>query len=387
MNKRESVRTTADAAEREPVRSRSLDNEDGKTVARIVTEKIHRERYLAEYAPLFDGSASMRAVREMLENIADTDATVMLRGESGVGKDLVARAIHAASKRCNGAFIKVNCAAIPPGLLESELSGHEKGAFTGAHRRKPGQFEYANQGTIYLDEVADLPLSLQAKLLHVLQDLRFSRVGGHGTIDVDVRVVAATNRDLEQGLARGDFREDLYYRLNVVEIGIPPLRDRKEEILVLATRFLARFNQQYGRNRALSPEMTARLLEHSWRGNVRELENIIRRVVLLQDGEQAFASHVARRQQIGATVSRPTSHGEESLRDIARRGAQEAERKALAEVLDRVQWNRAEAARFLKVSYKTLLNKITECQLKPPSSSPRDEQTNGEHSRPQQRAS
>ncbi len=310
MNKRDSVLTTADAAERDPVRSRSFDNGDGKTVARIVTEKIHRERYLAEYAPLFDGSAAMRAVREMLENIADTDATVMLRGESGVGKDLVARAIHAASKRCNGAFIKVNCAAIPPGLLESELFGHEKGAFTGAHRRKPGQFEYANQGTIYLDEVADLPLSLQAKLLHVLQDLRFSRVGGHGTIDVDVRVVAATNRDLEQGLARGDFREDLYYRLNVVEIGIPPLRDRKEEILVLATRFLARFNQQYGRNRALSPEMTARLLEHSWRGNVRELENIIRRVVLLQDGEQAFASHVARRQQIGATVSRPTSHGE-----------------------------------------------------------------------------
>ena len=351
-------------------------------MARIVTEKIHRERYLAEYAPLFDGSAAMRAVREMLENIADTDATVILRGESGVGKDLVARAIHAASKRCNGAFIKVNCAAIPSGLLESELFGHEKGAFTGAHRRKPGQFEYANQGTIYLDEVADLPLSLQAKLLHVLQDLRFSRVGGHGTIDVDVRVVAATNRDLEQALARGDFREDLYYRLNVVDISIPPLRDRKEEILVLAARFLARFNQQYERNRALSPEMRTRLLEHPWRGNVRELENIVRRVVVLQDGEQAFASLGARRQQIGATVSRPTSHGEESLRDIARRGAQEAERKALADVLDRVQWNRAEAARVLKVSYKTLLNKITECQLKPPSSPPRGEQTNGEHSGP-----
>jgi two-component system response regulator AtoC len=386
LNKRESVLTTADAAEREPVRSRSFDNGDGKTVARIVTEKIHRERYLAEYAPLFDGSAAMRAVREMLENIADTDATVILRGESGVGKDLVARAIHAASKRCNGAFIKVNCAAIPSGLLESELFGHEKGAFTGAHRRKPGQFEYANQGTIYLDEVADLPLSLQAKLLHVLQDLRFSRVGGHGTIDVDVRVVAATNRDLEQALARGDFREDLYYRLNVVEISIPPLRDRKEEILVLAARFLARFNQQYERNRALSPEMRTRLLEHPWRGNVRELENIVRRVVVLQDGEQAFASLGARRQQIEATVSRPTSHGEESLRDIARRGAREAERKALADVLDRVQWNRAQAARVLKVSYKTLLNKIAECQLKPPSSSPRGEQTNGEHSRPQQRA-
>src|SRR5262249_46805482 len=152
------------------------------------------------------------------------------RGESGVGKDFVARAIHAASRRCDGPFIKVNCAAIPPGLLESELFGHEKGAFTGAYRRKPGQFEYANKGTIFLDEIAELPLGLQAKLLHVLQDLRFSRVGGHGMIDVDIRVVAATNRDLELAISRNEFREDLYYRLNVVEIRVPPLRDRKEEI-------------------------------------------------------------------------------------------------------------------------------------------------------------
>src|SRR5262249_5807910 len=152
------------------------------------------------------------------------------------------RAIHAASTRCENAFVKVNCAAIPPGLLESELFGHEKGAFTGAHRRKPGQFEFANKGTIYLDEIADLPLGLHAKLLHVLQDFRFSRVGGHGMIDVDVRILAATNRDLEHAMARGEFREDLYYRLNVVEISIPPLRDRKEEILMLADRFLDRFN-------------------------------------------------------------------------------------------------------------------------------------------------
>src|SRR6266550_744833 len=202
--------------------------------------KIYGERYLAEYSALLDGSAAMRTVRVMVENIADTDATVLLRGESVVGKDLVAHAIHAASRRCNGPFIKVNCAAIPRELLESELFGHEKGAFTGAHRRKPGQFEYANKGTIYLDEIAELPLALQAKLLHVLQDLRFSRVGGYGMIDVDARVVAATNRDLEHALARGDFREDLYYRLNVVEISIPPLRDRKEEILLLAARFLAK---------------------------------------------------------------------------------------------------------------------------------------------------
>ena len=327
------------------------------------TERIYGERYLAEYAPLLDGSAAMQAIRAVVENIADTDATALIRGESGVGKDVVARAIHAASGRCGGPFIKVNCAAIPPGLLESELFGHEKGAFTGAHQRKPGQFEYANKGTIYLDEIADLPLALQAKLLHVLQDLRFSRVGGRGMIEVDVRIVAATNRDLEQALARGEFREDLYYRLNVVEIRIPPLRDRKEEILVLAARFLAKFNQQYGRNKQLSPETTARLLEYSWRGNVRELENMIRRMVVLNDGEQAFESLVARRQQNVSPSPHANSHSTESLRDIARRGAQEAERKALAEVLERVRWNRAEAARILKVSYKTLLNKISELRL------------------------
>src|SRR5947209_8085571 len=191
----------------------------------------YRDVYAAEYAPLLDGSVAMRAIRAMVETIADIDATVVLRGESGVGKDLVARAIHAASRRRNGPFIKVNCAAIPGDLLESELLGHEKGAFTGAYRRKLGQFEYANKGTIYLDEIADLPLALQAKLLHVLQDLRFSRVGGNGMIDVDIRVVAATNRDLEHALARSDFREDLYSRLNVREIRIPPLRDRKEASL------------------------------------------------------------------------------------------------------------------------------------------------------------
>src|SRR3989454_4353013 len=168
----------------------------------------------------------MQAIRTIIENVADTDAMVLLRGESGVGKDLVARTIHAHSTRRDGPFVKVNCAAIPHGLLESELFGHEKGAFTGAHRRKPGHFEYANKGTIYLDEIAELPLALQAKLLHVLQDFRFSRVGGQGLIDVDTRVIAATNRNLEQAMARGEFREDLYYRLNVVETHVPPLRER-----------------------------------------------------------------------------------------------------------------------------------------------------------------
>jgi DNA-binding NtrC family response regulator len=171
-----------------------------------------------ESPALADGSPQMRAIRTVIEKIAETDATVLIRGESGVVKDLVARAIHAASVRRDGPFVKVNCAAIPLELLESELFGHEKGAFTGAHRRKPGRFEYANTGTIFLDEIAALPLALQAKLLHVRQDLRFSRVGGHEVIEVDTRVIAAMNRDLEEAMARGELREDLYDRLNVVEI-------------------------------------------------------------------------------------------------------------------------------------------------------------------------
>jgi len=337
------------------------------SVDRPLAQTAARARSLADHVALLDGSPQMRAVRTVIESVADTDATVLIRGESGVGKDLVARAIHSASGRGHGPFVKVNCAAIPPGLLESELFGHEKGAFTGAHRRKPGQFEYANKGTIYLDEIAELPLALQAKLLHVLQDFRFSRVGGHGLIDVDARVVAATNRDLEHAMARSEFREDLYYRLNVVEIRIPPLRERREEISLLASAFLSRFNEQYGRAKQLSSETMARLTEHSWSGNVRELENVIRRMVVLTDGEQAFEALVARQRNGHASTHAAASIASEGLREIARRGAREAERKALVEVLDRVQWNRAEASRILKVSYKTLLNKISECKLSPPS--------------------
>jgi two-component system response regulator AtoC len=315
------------------------------------------------HIPLFDGHSRMRAIRSVIQSIADTDTTVLIRGESGVGKDLIARAVHAASTRCQGPFVKVNCAAIPQGLLESELFGHEKGAFTGAHRRKPGQFEFANRGTIYLDEIGELPLALQAKLLHVLQDFRFSRVGGHGFIDVDARVIAATNRDLEQAMRRGEFRQDLYYRINVVEIRVPPLRERLEEIPRLAAWFLAKFNAQYGREKQLPPDILARLADYPWPGNVRELENAIRRLVVLTDGRQALEVLIGRHAVGTLEVPRPMVT--ESLRDIARRGAREAERKALAEVLERVHWNRAEASRILKVSYKTLLNKICECGLTP----------------------
>ena len=316
--------------------------------------------------PLFDGHPRMRAIRSIIESIADTDTTVLIRGESGVGKDLIARAVHFASARGKGPFVKVNCAAIPQELLESELFGHEKGAFTGAYRRKPGQFEFANQGTIYLDEIGELPLALQAKLLHVLQDFQFSRVGGRAPIDVDARVIAATNRSLEEAMARAEFREDLYYRLNVVEIQVPPLRERREEIPALVTYFLHKFNAQYGRQKSLSPETLALLTEQPWSDNVRELENIIRLMVVLADGERDFEAQVARLRPVRSVAAPPKQSATESLREIARRGAREAERHALAEVLERVRWNRAEASRILKVSYKTLLNKIAECELTAP---------------------
>ena len=317
-------------------------------------------RDLTDGVPIFDRSPQMRSILAIIDHVADTDATVLVRGESGVGKDLVARAVHARSTRRPGPFVRVNCAAIPSGLLESELFGYEKGAFTGAIQRKLGRFEYANQGTIYLDEIGDLSVEFQAKLLHVLQDFRFSRVGGHAVLEVDARVIAATNRDLEAAMARLEFREDLYYRLNVVEIRIPPLRERREEIPGLAAWFLDRFNVQYGRQKRLSPDTVALLNEHPWPGNVRELENTVRRMVVLADGEREFATLVANSRLRCAPA--PLQVGE-GLREIARRAAREAERAALAEVLERVRGNRLAASRILRVSYKTMLNKITEYGL------------------------
>jgi transcriptional regulator with GAF, ATPase, and Fis domain len=291
-----------------------------------LVESAGRKDPLVPEPAILAESPPMQAIRAIIKSIADTDLMVLIRGESGVGKDLVARSIHANSSRRDGPFVKVNCVAIPHGLLESELFGHERGAFTGAHRRKPGQFEYAKGGTIYLDEIAELPLSLQAKLLHVLQDFAFARVGGHGLIDVEARVIAATNRDLERQMAAGEFRDDLYYRLNVVELRIPPLRERREEIPGLVELFLARFNKQYRRQKQVAPETLTRLTQYPWLGNVRELENVIRRMVVLNDGEQAFDALAARARHGISGVVRPAAPASESLRDIARRAGSDAER-------------------------------------------------------------
>ncbi len=342
-----------------------------------VTDRVLGKPYLAVYAPLLGHSAQMRAIREMVEQVAPINTTILFRGESGVGKDLVARAVHAASPRADRPFVKVNCAALPAGLLESELFGHEKGAFTGASRRKLGMFELANEGTIYLDEIGELPLALQAKLLHVVQDLRFSRVGGGETILVDTRIMASTNRNLELALSRGEFREDLYYRLNVVEVHVPPLRERREEIPVLASIFLERFNREYRQSRQFLPETLALIANCPWPGNVRELENFVHRFVVLGNAQRSQQEldaalrpsrrpdpPVAPAPSLASAPSPATADLTRGLRAIARSAAREAEGKALREVLDRVHWNRVEAARILKVSYKTLLTKIADCRLR-----------------------
>ena len=333
---------------------------------------------------LFRNSERMRAVEDIVRRAADTNATILLQGESGTGKEMVARAIHYISDRRDKPFLKVNCASLPGDLLESELFGHEKGAFTGAHRRKPGKFELAHRGTFLLDEIGEMPLGLQAKLLHVLQDGQFFRVGGSEVITSDARLIAATNRNLASVMTTGLFREDLYYRLNVVAISIPPLRERREEIPVLVDYFMGRFCRQYNRDALKISQATMRLLQdYHWPGNVRELENMIKRAVVLQT-EALVQQEIALRSEkpwapkaegapapaaSPAPASQPAPAGgamadsEMGLKDIARRAAMAAEKAVIKEVLEKVRWNRAEAARLLKISYKAMLYKIRQVGL------------------------
>jgi two-component system response regulator AtoC len=288
---------------------------------------------------------------------------VLIRGESGVGKGVVATLLHSKSFRREKPFIKINCAALPSELLEAELFGYEKGAFTGAHRRKPGKFEFAHEGTIFLDEVGDLSPPLQAKILHVLQDGEFSRLGGERDVHVDVRVLSSTNRNLEDAIEAGTFRNDLYYRLNVLSLLVPPLRDRLDEIPLLADFFLKKYSRQYNRpNAKISPKTLAMFQKHPWPGNVRELENFVKRIVILRDEEfvaQEIKSPVA---EARTGWSEPATHG---LKELARRAARKAERQAIQDTLRQTQWNRTQAAKLLGISYKALLDKMQECGLAP----------------------
>ena len=331
-----------------------------------------------DIALLFRNSERMRAVEDIVRRAADTNATILLQGESGTGKEMVARAIHYISDRREKPFLKVNCASLPGELLESELFGHEKGAFTGAHRRKPGKFELAHRGTFLLDEIGEMPLGLQAKLLHVLQDGQFFRVGGSEVITSDARLIAATNKNLAMVMSTGLFREDLYYRLNVVAISIPPLRERREEIPVLVEYFMSRFCRQYNRDALKISTATMRLLQdYAWPGNVRELENMIKRAVVLQT-EALVQQEIALRSEKpwapkaegalpapgpGQPAPSMPPDAEMGLKDIARRAAMAAEKAVIKEVLEKVRWNRAEAARLLKISYKAMLYKIRQVGL------------------------
>jgi len=341
----------------------------------------------------FENSPPMKAIREMIDLVADTDVTILVWGESGVGKALVTRAIHDCSPRRERPFVTVNCAALPGELLESELFGHERGAFTGAHKRKLGKFELADGSTIFLDEIGEMPLPLQAKLLHVLQDREFARLGSSRDVRIDVRVVASTNKNLEKAVAQGRFREDLYYRLNVVNILVPPLRERPEAIPILAEHFCQKYTRQYHRPRVhLSRGLLECFVAHSWPGNVRELENVVKRVVLFEsevavtrelglfrEGEMASgdrASHApagppesAEADPLrGKSVPAPVTGWQSGLglKEIARCAVREAERVVMQQVLEEVHWNRTEAARRLRISYKALLYKIRAYHLATP---------------------
>jgi two-component system response regulator AtoC len=321
---------------------------------------------LTEDLSFLAASPQMLKIRQQVLQIAPVDVPVFISGESGVGKEVIARMIHLRSTRRVQPFIKVNCAALPGELLESELFGYEQGAFTGAVRAKPGKFELANKGTIFLDEIAEMSPHLQAKLLHVLQDGQFSRLGARAVVNVDVRVLAATNVDVKDAMRSGRFREDLYYRLNVLSIHIPPLRERTTEIPLLFRHFLAKYSEKYAKP---APDPSKHLLEaalrYPWPGNLRELENFVKRYVILEDDEGSFRELLEMTGQQHRTAPREEAppQKEQGLKALVRGLKDEAEMEAIADALEKTNWCRKDAARMLGISYKALLYKMRQFNL------------------------
>ncbi len=391
-----------DAPGLELLLSMAIDRRQRERDVALLRDRL--QSHSAQYM-LFSKNPQMQAVHELLQRAATTDVTVLVRGESGTGKELVARAIYATSLRRDRPFVKVNCAALPHDLLESELFGFERGAFTGAIREKPGKFEFANRGTIFLDEIGEMHIAIQAKLLQVLQDGEFTRLGGKHDVSVDVRLIAATNRDLKQAVAAREFRDDLYFRLNVVTIDLPPLRERRDEIAVLSDYFIDKYSRRYKRPFTEISADTMRLfMDYQWPGNVRELENLIKRMVVL--GTEA---PVRREIMLGLSVPGVSCscHGPAlvapvqvpapleppsapplvpapasalaapdapppapapdidgtSLKDVSRHAAREAERRLILRTLERTRWNRKQTAHLLGISYKALLYKIRDSKL------------------------
>jgi Nif-specific regulatory protein len=326
--------------------------------ALLLQENERLKAQVASEVQLIGSSPSLEEIKAQISQVAATNATVLIRGESGVGKELVARAIHLASPRRNGPFICLNCAALAESLLESELFGHEKGAFTGATQRKIGKFEAAHNGTIFLDEIGEMPPSAQAKLLRVLEGHPYERVGGSEPIQVNVRVVAATNRPLEEAVNSGHFRRDLYFRLQVVEIRVPPLRDRRDDIPILANYFLQRFLQETGRRlKGFTPAALEKMQSYSWPGNVRELRNVIERAVALARGTVLDASDIWLSGLDVPEASRAASAA------YAPRSLEEVEKEHIAATLRYTQWNKSQAAAILGIERSTLDRKIKAYEL------------------------
>jgi len=307
-------------------------------------------------------SPAMRKIRSQAALVANVDIPVLLLGESGTGKEVLARLVHKLSPRAHRTFLKVNCAAVPADLLESELFGYEPGAFTGATHAKPGKFEICNKGTILLDEIGEMPPQLQAKLLHVLQDGQFSRLGSRSVVKSDVRILAATNIDIPEALATKRLREDLYYRLNAFTLHLPPLRERKEEIPILLKQFMSRMAERYARPPLpLSPSLLQACQDHPWPGNLRELNNFLKRYLILGDENLAVSELQPRNDGTGGASgdgSSKTANGAGGLKSLARNAKDGAEAEAITRALEQTNWNRKQAAAILQISYKALLYKI-----------------------------
>ena len=342
---------------------------------------------LQKISPIIGVSPNIVKTKELINHVADTGLNIIICGESGVGKEVVAQSLYQKSPRKGKPFIKINCAALPEGLLESELFGFEQGAFTGAERRRRGKFEMAHGGVLLLDEIGDMSISLQAKLLHVLQSGEFSRLGSEKELKTDTWILAATNHELEQDIKNDKFREDLYYRLNIIKIYISPLRERPEDIPVLIDHYLKKYSPRF-KNSGVKPDYSLfeKLQKYNWPGNVRELQNVLKRILVMGNWEEivdelTHNSYATNNSTATETSSKepsivsdilnsaggsPPDLGLFSLKDIKRRTLDKVEKEAISYVLGRTDWNRSKAAKILKISYKTLLYKISDLNIERP---------------------
>jgi len=338
----------------------AIENAIEKQRLKDEVKTLKKQLAYVEQGNILTSNPQMLRIIDISRHVAGTDVPVLILGESGVGKEVIASFIHEQSNRSEGPFVKVNCAALPHELLESELFGYERGAFTGAIRDKIGKFEQADKGTLLLDEIGEMSPHLQAKLLHVLQDGEFSRLGGKKPVKVNVRILAATNKKLKEAVLKGEFRNDLYFRLNVIKLEVPPLRERREDIPLLCNHFLDKYRERYQSPVQQFPkEVMEVFLRNEWPGNVRQLENVVKRYLILPDADITTEL----RSSSPEPVAQPVPPASVSLKEVAGHAAEVAEKEVVLRVLEETGWNRKESARRLKISYKALRNKLKKWQL------------------------